>query len=67
MWVSVDETTDASRRQAVKCCRGIEKRSNIIREIISSVMQGNFCSESHKSSTCFQRCYADCMTRCGEI
>jgi hypothetical protein len=47
--VSTDETTDASVKGVANVGIGVlKKRSKTIREIISSVMQGNVCSESQK-------------------
>jgi hypothetical protein len=51
--VSIDETTGVSGRKVADVFIGVlKKRSNAVREIISLVIPGNVCSESHNNSTC---------------
>jgi hypothetical protein len=55
-------------KEVCKCYNwGFEKRLESIRGIISSVMLGNICSESHNNSMCLQWCYVDSVTRSCEI
>jgi hypothetical protein len=52
--VSVHETTNATGRKIANVVIGLLRNSNAVREIVSSVMPGNVCSESHNNSTRFQ-------------
>jgi hypothetical protein len=51
----VDELYAAAGRKVANIAvAGFEILSNTIREIISSIMPGNVCSEPHNNSLCFQ-------------
>jgi hypothetical protein len=51
IWLSIDEVFDAAvRKVASIAIAGFEILSNTIREIISSVMAGNVCSEPQNNS-----------------
>lgn len=51
--MSIHEISAAVRRKGYKCSQwGFEEGSNDIRQVISSVMLGSVCSESHNTSTC---------------
>jgi hypothetical protein len=54
VWVSQDETDNASGRKAADIIIVVRKKqSTAIREIISSVMAESVCSKSCNSKTCF--------------
>jgi hypothetical protein len=52
--VSIDEITDASGRKIANVIViEVLKNDHSTKEIVSSVMPGNVCCESHNNSTCF--------------